>query len=879
MTASSKKQKLLYYSGGALLALMLSACTGETAPSSSSLATSSSEAAPPSSSSVSSAVPSSTPSISSSSAPSFGDVGVGAAAFAAGGDCASCHTDNGDGTFGGLVPFNAVTMNRGASVQALASYISGAMPSTSPSLCQADCADNTAAYLWSFKGSTSASSEPTGTGSSSSLGDNGASTGLGYKVLPNGRGGVNYEPGGLDESVGFDRSVSLAAFEQTLYPHLRDSGCGSCHNSAVAPELGGNQAPMHTDSDVNLAHEYALTRVNFKDPRNSKFVVRMEIDRHQCPSGASCASAGRDMLAAVTAWKDRIEHMLPETPRGVPAGTMISESQMEQWIAADKATLSADELKYTVYTSMHELHNEGLTADELDIVRVGLSKALNSVARWAPELVNPEDVNGMGILYKFDIRDYWGYNQGVEEIFFGGSDDDLAFTQEPKVNYKGEVVDESIQRRRYNFTNETVRDDDHAWAVWERVLHGNVEGANVNGSNIPPYIDGFKGARKTNAAGEYVDINAFEWVEAAQLIYTLTRPDVYNAIMSNPFYADEMERNLEVDISEGMDSYDYMITFDAITVDSRLTWRAKRPNDGWYWKTWDIFTGQLASGRDRSIFDVYDDPTGRDIRFPWWANPIPKFVKSLSVADDNEDFTFVASLNQTFGNGTGDSGFGFLGGGEPGCDNQTGAVQGFGNCRHYTGKGGAMQAASEIIYSLENGLQGYYLTGGFNQRRIDAFTNIVRDPRILREAGDNIGTATGYSYSNPGGNGGFRGSDPRLNLGSSCIGCHADGMNRASNDLRLWMDKAPERLPKGPYGVDGWIDDAQTVARVKELYKEDAYMKDQIEKDRQGFLAAMADIKDAMMWGADKNVYVEPIIWTVEYVQYEKYQYPQTTSN
>src|SRR5690606_12465069 len=150
----------------------------------------------------------------------------------------------------------------------------------------------------------------------------------------------------------------------------------------------------------------------------------------------------------------------------------------------------------------------------------------------------------------------------------------------------------------------------------------------------------------------------------------------------------------------------------------------------------------------------------------------------------------------------------------PGCNNQAGAVQGFGFCRNYTGQGGAMQSASEMIYSLENGLQGYYLTGGFNQRRVDAFTNIVRDPRILTGAADNIANMTGYSYTN---GSGFRANDPRLNVGSSCIGCHQDGMNRTNNDLRLWLDKAPHRLPKGPNGVNGWIDNPQTVARVNDL--------------------------------------------------------------
>lgn len=698
---------------------------------------------------------------------------------------------------------------------------------------------------------------------------------MGYSILPNGKGGVNYEATALDvEGLGFDMDASKAAFETTLYSFLRESGCARCHNSAVGEEYGGNQAPMHSDNDLDLAHQYALTRVDFKQPELSKFYVRMKIDRHNCP-GTSCATAATQMLAAINAWKNSVGHMLPDTPRGIPAATKISEAEVKQWIADDKAKLAAADRQYVMYTSMHELHNEGMTADQLEIVRVGLSKALNSTARWAPALAHPKDVTGKGILYKFDIRDYWGYNQGIQELHFGGSDDDLAFGN-GKRDYRGTAVNAQVQARRYNFTNRTVADPAHALRIWERILHGNVEGA-VQQGTIPPYIDGFKGTRKTNAAGEYVDIAGFEWVETAQLIYTITRPDVYNAIMMNPFYADEMERNLEVDISKGMDSYDYLITFDAITVDSRLSWRAKRPNGNWYWKTWDIFTGQLASGRDKSIFDVYNDPTGRDIRFPWWANPIPKFVDPSAVRDDTRGtFSFIASLNQT---STGQAIPGFAPSTTPGCNNQQGAVQGFGFCRNYTGVGGAMQSASEIIYSLENGLQGYYLTGGFNQRRVDAFTNIVRDPRILTGAADNIANMTGYSYTNNGAGGFSRAADPRLNVGSSCIGCHQDGMNRTSNDLRLWMDKAPERLPKGTYGVDGWINNAQTVARVKELYKDNDYFKEVIENDRQGFLSAMGEIKKTMMIGPNKNISVEPIIWTVEHVQRVKYKYPQTTSN
>lgn len=690
---------------------------------------------------------------------------------------------------------------------------------------------------------------------------------------------MNYEPVVVSEN--FDKAKSLQAFEGTLYKFLRSSGCSGCHNSAVAEELGGFQAPMHSDNNVELAHEYALTRVNFKDPANSKFVIRMKIDRHHCPGTGTnpCAKAAENMLKAVTDWKAQIADQLPETPRGVPQGTTLSETEVKQWITNDKAKLPSADQKYFVYTSMHELHNEGLTADQLNIVRTALSKALNSTARWAPELVHPTDVNGKGILYRFDIRDYWGYNQGVKELLFGGSDDDLAFGNGKK-DYKGVAVTASVQQKKYNFTGKTVKDPEHALRIWERILHGNVEGAVTSGT-IPPYIDGFKGKRLNNAAGDYVDINAFEWVETAQLIYTITRPDVYNSIMMNAMFADEMEANLGIDNSKGADSYDYLVQFDAITVDSRLLFRAKRKGNlekDFYWKSFDIFSGQLASGRDRSIFDVYADPTGKDIRFPWWANPIPKFVQWNSTGDDTRAFSHLASLNQAMSGG---QAFGaFIPDNTAGCDPQTSFAGGnFKNCRHYTGKGGFMQSAAEVIYNLPNGLNGYYLLGGQNQRRVDAFINIVRDPRIITTGGDDMASQTGFQFTKTGGGSG-NANDPRLNVGSSCIGCHADGMNRMNNDLRLWLDKARDQLPKGTYGVDGWINNEATVKRVKELYKTNDYFKERIEKDRQVFLASMGEIKEAMIWGEDKNVYVEPIIWTVEHVQRVKYKnYKQTTSN
>jgi hypothetical protein len=82
----------------------------------------------------------------------------------------------------------------------------------------------------------------------------------------------------------------------------------------------------------------------------------------------------------------------------------------------------------------------------------------------------------------------------------------------------------------------------------------------------------------------------------------------------------------------------------------------------------------------------------------------------------------------------------------------------------------------------------------------------------------------------------------------------------------------------GGYGVDGWVNDASTVGRVRELYPPSSEMRAKIESDRRVYLTAMAEIKRAMILGVDKNVYVEPAIWTIEWAR-DFYKYPVTRSN
>ena len=207
-----------------------------------------------------------------------------------------------------------------------------------------------------------------------------------FAELPNGRGGLNVEAIVYTEAMGFDKERSLAAFEDTVYP-LLDAYCSGCHNTERTNANAG-QAPIHSDVDAKLAHEYALTRVNFREPANSRLVVRLGIERHNCFRD-SCETSAAAMLEAVTAWREAVADMIPEVPRGVAEGVEITEQQVLDGIEADKTTVPEADRDFIKYASFHTLHNAGVSAQNLNHARVGLSKALNSTARWAPRIVNP----------------------------------------------------------------------------------------------------------------------------------------------------------------------------------------------------------------------------------------------------------------------------------------------------------------------------------------------------------------------------------------------------------------------------------------------------------------------------------------------------------
>ncbi|MDZ7668827.1 MAG: LamG domain-containing protein [Gammaproteobacteria bacterium] len=91
-----------------------------------------------------------------------------------------------------------------------------------------------------------------------------------------------------------------SAFETTVYPLLTDF-CADCHtDSAAVP-----QSPFFASGDLAAAYDAAKTRMDLDAPGNSRFVLRLGEEFHNCWTD-SCASDAAVMEAAIADLADGI---------------------------------------------------------------------------------------------------------------------------------------------------------------------------------------------------------------------------------------------------------------------------------------------------------------------------------------------------------------------------------------------------------------------------------------------------------------------------------------------------------------------------------------------------------------------------------------------
>ncbi|HUQ10110.1 MAG TPA: LamG domain-containing protein [Steroidobacteraceae bacterium] len=110
------------------------------------------------------------------------------------------------------------------------------------------------------------------------------------------------------KEVGGSKSfpASPAAFAaSSLYALVRNqatANCVRCHSSTAATQ----QQPFFADADVNVAYAGIRSKINLDNPGQSRLVVRLRDEFHNCWGSAGCAANAQTMLDAVTAFASGI---------------------------------------------------------------------------------------------------------------------------------------------------------------------------------------------------------------------------------------------------------------------------------------------------------------------------------------------------------------------------------------------------------------------------------------------------------------------------------------------------------------------------------------------------------------------------------------------
>jgi Concanavalin A-like lectin/glucanases superfamily len=117
--------------------------------------------------------------------------------------------------------------------------------------------------------------------------------------------------------LGGDKTAATS-FQTTVYPLLTQF-CSGCH----APTASSPQTPFFAQADVDAAYLAAQDKINLNSTDQSRFVVRLRDEHHNCwttaAGPADCAGSSAAMLAQINIFANAIA----VTP--VPAGMLLSQ--------------------------------------------------------------------------------------------------------------------------------------------------------------------------------------------------------------------------------------------------------------------------------------------------------------------------------------------------------------------------------------------------------------------------------------------------------------------------------------------------------------------------------------------------------------------------
>ena len=135
------------------------------------------------------------------------------------------------------------------------------------------------------------------------------------------------------------RAASLAAFEVTAYPVTRNR-CLSCHATM--------QQPFHASADVATAHDHIVDggKVNFNNIQNSRLVLKLSDEFHNCWTNGGCEQDAQTMAGVLEDWKELVDEAraaaiaaLPDDQGALPT-TTVKRTQESRTLADELARQS-----------------------------------------------------------------------------------------------------------------------------------------------------------------------------------------------------------------------------------------------------------------------------------------------------------------------------------------------------------------------------------------------------------------------------------------------------------------------------------------------------------------------------------------------------------
>lgn len=182
-------------------------------------------------------------------------------------------------------------------------------------------------------------------------------------------------------------------------------------------------------------------------------------------SGESTISNGNGIVVNTDGDADKIKPTVnPNTPNsggsvGGNTGPVVSykefsgaynAEQIAKWVDADKAKRGADASKYR-YASIPEAFSKD--KKNANYARIGLSKALNSVAYSAEDISNPEDVSeGYGLVFAINIEKLWGEKASSKWTVTANATAKQVFSPAPRLDLRAFPADQTVgaDRLAYN---------------------------------------------------------------------------------------------------------------------------------------------------------------------------------------------------------------------------------------------------------------------------------------------------------------------------------------------------------------------------------------------------------------------------------------------